>query len=289
MNDRRRTPFNGKVAAAHLKGLVDADRYVEAEPKHVAVVIADLCTEPGGARDRQLLRGEAFMCLDVQEAWVFGYAEKDGYVGWVEAASLNGHPSDVPTHRVASARSYGKSTPGLKEMGRVTPLPFDARLAVVDEIDGWSRIAWGRGSLPRDLYVPSKHLVRLDFAAEDPIAVAELFLGTPYLWGGNSAFGIDCSGLIQAACVACDVACPGDSDMQAVELGVELPDDAPLKRGDLIFWSGHVAWVVNPDKILHANAHHMAVVHEPLKSAIARIEAQGGGPVTARKRLEIPT
>ncbi|WP_317056785.1 hypothetical protein [Roseovarius rhodophyticola] len=121
MNDRRRTPFNGKVAAAHLKGLVDADRYVEAEPKHVAVVTADLCTEPGGARDRQLLRGEAFMCLDVQEAWVFGYAEKDGYVGWVEAASLNGHPSDVPTHRVASARSYGKSTPGLKEMGRVTP------------------------------------------------------------------------------------------------------------------------------------------------------------------------
>ncbi|MEL7258247.1 MAG: NlpC/P60 family protein [Pseudomonadota bacterium] len=289
MSDRRRTPFNGKVAAAHLKGFVEADRYVEAEPKHVAVVVADLCAEPGGARDRQLLRGEAFMCLDVQEAWIFGYAEKDGYVGWIEAASLNGHPSDIPTHRVSSVRSYGKSTPGLKDMGRVTPLPFDARLAVVDEIDGWSRIAWGRGALPRDLYVPSKHLARLDFVADDPVAVAELFLGTPYLWGGNSAFGIDCSGLVQAACVACDIACPGDSDMQAGELGVYLADDAPLKRGDLLFWEGHVAWVVNPNKILHANAHHMAVVHEPLEAAIERIEAQGDGPVIARKRLEIPT
>ncbi len=286
--DRRRTPFNGKVAAAHLKGHIEADRYVEAEPKHVAAVVADLCSGPGGTRDRQLLRGEAFMCLDVQEAWVFGYAEKDGYVGWIEAASLNGHPADTPTHRVSAARSYGKSTPGLKEMGRVTPLPFDARLAVVDEIGDWSRIAWGRGTLPRDLYVPSGHLAPLGMVAEDPVGVAELFLGTPYLWGGNSAFGIDCSGLIQAACVACDVPCPGDSDMQAAELGIILSEDSALMRGDLLFWQGHVALAVDDKTLLHANAFHMTTVLEPLKDAIARIETQGGGPVITRKRLEIP-
>lgn len=286
MSDRRRIPFNGRVAAAYLQGVVEADRYVEAEPKHIVSVLADLCTEPGGARDRQLLRGDVFMCLDAREAWVFGYAEKDGYVGWIESENLTGHPTETPTHRVSSARSYGKSTPGLKDMGRVTPLPFDARLAVLEEADGWSRVAWGRGTLPRDKFVPSGHLSPLKFVAEDPVSVATLFLGAPYLWGGNSSFGIDCSGLIQAACLACDITCPGDSDMQAEELGEHLPDGENLRRGDLLFWQGHVAWVVDEKRILHANAHHMAVAYEPMVEAIARIEAQEDGPVIARKRLE---
>ncbi len=121
--------------------------------------------------------------------------------------------------------------------------------------------------------------------ARDPVAVAERYLGAPYLWGGNSSFGIDCSGLVQAGCRACGMACPGDSDLQEAALGTPLAETSELRRGDLLFWRGHVAWVLDTQRILHANAHHMAVAIEGLKDAIARIAAEGGGPVTARKRL----
>lgn len=286
MTDRRRLHSNGRVAAAYLASMVVAERYVEPEAKCLAAVIADLCAEPKGPRDRQLLRGEVFNFLDLQDGWVFGYAEKDGYTGWLEAASFIPHPNHPTTHRVASSRSYAKSTPGLKAMGRTVSLPHGAKLCVLDESDGWSKVAWGRGTIPNDLYVPSKHLVPSLVLDTDPIEVAELYLGAPYLWGGNSVFGIDCSGLVQAGCLACGIPCPGDSDMQEAELGEPLAEGEPLQRGDLLFWRGHVAWVSDPDTLLHANAHHMAVAYEPIADTIARIKAQGDGPVTSRKRLK---
>jgi cell wall-associated NlpC family hydrolase len=132
--------------------------------------------------------------------------------------------------------------------------------------------------------VPKPHLRPISHPFRDPVTVAQLFFGTPYLWGGNSAFGIDCSGLVQAALLACGIACPGDSDLQAA-LGNTVPDDAPMLRGDLIFWKGHVAMVVDDQTLIHANAHHMAVAYEPIDAAIARIKAQGGGTVTGRRRL----
>lgn len=150
---------------------------------------------------------------------------------------------------------------------------------------GWSMIRIPTGHIPEARFLKSLQLAPPDFAFKDPVAVAELFVHTPYVWGGDSGFGIDCSGLVQAALTACGVECPRDSDMQEAELGQELPEDAPLRRGDLLFWKGHVAWVADPDTILHANAFHMAVTFEPMQDAINRIEAQGDGPVTARKRL----
>lgn len=288
MRDRRRIPANGDVAAAHLKGQVEAARYVEPDPKRLAAVVSDICSAPGGPRDRQMLRGETFNWLEVREGWVFGYAEKDGYVGWMEASHFVAYPAEATTHRVSVSRSYGKSTPGLKDMGLIVSLPHAAEVAVLQEVDGWSRVAWGRATVPRDLYVPSKHLSPLDELKSDPVDVAAMYWGAPYLWGGNSSFGLDCSGLVQAACLVCGIDCPGDSDMQAAELGEALPEEAELRRGDLLFWKGHVAWVVDAGMILHANAHHMAVVYEPMDEAIARIKAQGGGQVTGRKRLEMP-
>jgi cell wall-associated NlpC family hydrolase len=285
VTDRRRLRFNGHVAHSSLQGQVNADRFGDGEACRIVEVVADLCSEPDGPRDRQLLRGDAFTALDVCDGHVFGYAGKDGYVGWLKVTALVNHPAEPPTHRVSAPRSYAKSTAGLKQMGRVTSLPLGAQLAVLENEDGWARVAWSRGTLPQDAFVPAGHLSPIDTHEDDPVDVAERLLGTPYLWGGNSSFGIDCSGLVQAACLACGIPCPGDSDFQEAELGTHLPEGAPLQRGDLLFWKGHVAWVAGPNTLLHANAFHMAVAFEPLQDAIKRIERQGDGPVTARKRL----
>jgi cell wall-associated NlpC family hydrolase len=130
--------------------------------------------------------------------------------------------------------------------------------------------------------MPAAHLAPVDTFESDPAAVAGMFLGTPYLWGGNTAFGVDCSGLVQAAFTACGLPCPADSDMQ-MSLGSEVT--GALRRGDLLFWKGHVAIVVDEARLIHANAHHMAVAFEGIDAAIARIEAQGDGPVLSRRRI----
>lgn len=283
MSDHRQIPANGGVAHISLKGKVAADRYVEGETRLIGAIVTDLSCDINGARDRQLVRGERFCALEIRDGRAFGFAERDGYVGWLQAGDLIA-PVDAPTHRVAAARTYAKTTPGLKAMGAVTPLPFGARLAVAEQVEGWGRVIWSRGTMPRDLHVPMPHLAPIDQVEPDAVAVAERFLGTPYLWGGNSAFGLDCSGLIQAALLACGIACPGDSDQQAAVLGNVLADREPPKRGDLVFWKGHVGILRDAATLIHANAHHMAVMAEPLARAIARI-AEAGGEVTLRRRL----
>lgn len=282
--DRRLTPFNGRVAHVSLRGKVEAERFVEGEPHKVVRPVADLLAAPKGGRDRQLLRGDVFRVLDLQGGLVFGYAESDGYAGWMQAGDLSAALDSAETHRVSASQSYGKSTPSLKAMGQITPLSLGAKLAVVEDVDGWARVAWSLGTLPSEIYVPVQHLSQIDTPESDPVAVAERLVGTPYLWGGDSSFGIDCSGLVQIAQHACGQACPRDSDMQEA-LGTALPPGTQPRRGDLMFWKGHVAWVADPQTLLHANAFAMAVAYEPITSAIARIEAQGDGPVIRHARL----
>ena len=152
----------------------------------------------------------------------------------------------------------------------------------VEDLDGrWARVT-GAGS---EGYVHRAHLRALTEPEDDPIDVATRFLGTPYLWAGNTGDGIDCSGLVQGAMLACGIPCPGDSDQQAAALGDPVPLDADVRRGDLFFWAGHVALAVGDGRILHATAYTMSVIFEPLAEAIDRITAQGEGPVTARRRV----
>lgn len=286
MSDRRLTRFNGRVAHVSLEGQVAAERFTEGTAMEVQTEVLPLLVTPEGPRARELIMGEGFVVLDEVEGFAFGYAERDGYCGWVFAEFL--HPQRAPTHRVAAIRSYWQEDPDLKLSTRLFPLSFGARVKVTHSEGAWSRIviqtapgeAWFR-----DSWMPTAHLAPADSRETDPVAVAEMFLGTPYVWGGNSAFGIDCSGLIQAALLACGTPCPGDSDMQ-MSLGDEV--EGPLARGDLIFWKGHVAMAVDAARLIHANGHDMAVAYEGIEAAIARIEAQGEGPVLARRRLTPP-
>ncbi len=282
MTDRRRLHSNGHVAEASLLGQVDADLFVEGEDRQVVVPVAPILTVPGGARARELVYGEGLRLLEVRGGWAFGYALRDGYAGYVAAAQL-AVPAAPTTHVVRTRMTYALGQPDFKAHTVHLGLSLGARVTVTGRQGKWAGIVTPEGSM----YVPGAHLRPADAVENDPVAVAARLLGTPYVWGGNSALGIDCSGLVQMGCLACGIDCPGDSDMQLDELGQTLPPDAPLRRGDLLFWKGHVAWVADDETLLHANAHHMAVAYEPTDQAIARIEAQGDGPVTARKRLEI--
>ncbi|MFT6452393.1 MAG: cell wall-associated NlpC family hydrolase [Halocynthiibacter sp.] len=270
--DRRLTPANARVALPGWAGETGA-KTVAGEMRAIAAPLADLRAGPDGARDRQMLMGWGFNTLEIHQGWAFGQSVRDGYVGYIEEAALG--PATEPTHIIGVRASHLYPAPDMKSEA-IAALSFGAALHIVDERHKFMETDQG-------LYVPKAHLRLIDRPFSDPATVAQLFFGAPYLWGGNSSAGIDCSGLVQAALIACGGHCPGDSDLQ-MALGAEI-SDGPLARGDLIFWKGHVAICVEEDVLLHSNAHHMAVAYEPTAKAIARIKAQGGGDVTARRRL----
>lgn len=241
---------------------------------------AAILDKPGGARLRELLLGAEFLVQKTRAAHSYGSAARDGYAGWVANACLAA-PGPAPTHYVAAIRTYAKQLPELKDTGPITSLPFASQLSVSGQSGAWAEILLNGAAG----FVPARHLRAMGETFSDRMAVAEMFLGTPYLWGGNSAFGLDCSGLVQAALLACGIPCPGDSDQQQQALGEDIPEGEAMRRGDLIFWKGHVALCVDSARLIHANAHDMAVAHEGIEAAISRIKAKGEGPVTARKRL----
>lgn len=271
--DRRLTPATPRVAHISLKGRVDAPRYVEGDRLRIAMPLVDLLRGPRGARERQLVLGEAFTVIDRSDGHAFGFAAKDGYCGWLPEVALAEGPK--PTHWVASAGTHLYPEPRV-QAPEISALPMGAQVAVIGVSGKFLETTSG--------FVPAPHLRELGDHLADPVAVAAGFLGTPYLWGGNSRAGIDCSGLVQVALGACGIAAAGDSDLQQV-LGADLATGQPLRRGDLLFWKGHVAMVVDEARLIHANGHTMSVAHEGIDACIARVLEQGGGPVTHRRRL----
>ena len=237
--------------------------------------VVDICDGPGGPRIRQLLLGDEVQVGAVRDGWAQVVAAKDGYTGWVDERAL-GDGFDA-THRVAVLASHLYPAPDMKSGGE-TWVSFGSRLRVVSAEGAFFETHDGR-------FVPKPHLRPLNAPFADPATVAQMFFGVPYLWGGNSAMGIDCSGLVQAALLAAGTPCPGDSGPQERTLGAPLAEGAAPRRGDLLFWPGHVAMAVDGDTLIHANAHHMAVAYEPITAAVDRIEAQGDGPLSAHKRL----
>ena len=228
--------------------------------------------DPEAERATQLLLGERFMVYETRpDGLAWGQCATDGYVGYVAAAALG--PDRADGRRVGALWSHRYAAPSVRApvLGE---LPFLADVEAAADAGGFARLGDGG-------FAPAAHLAAPE---GDAAAQAARFLGAPYLWGGRSARGLDCSALVQLAHLAVGAPAPRDSDMQAALLGEELPDDAPLRRGDLIFWRGHVGILLDAETLLHANAHHMAVTAEPLSEAVARIAASGGGPPTMRRR-----
>ena len=270
--DRRLTPYSGRVAHVSLSGVVNAP-LTEGLLAQVIVPLANLCAKPGAARDRQLLLGEAVTVIDRDAGHVFVMSAKDGYCGWMAEADLGQGPT--PTHWVAAPGTHLYTEPQVQAPEKHA-LSLGSRLAVIGSWGAWANTPHG--------FVPLRRLRPLGEWAEDPVAVAESLLGTPYLWGGNSRFGLDCSGLVQVSMHACGLPCPGDSDMQ-MALGRTLGANEAMRRGDLIFWKGHVAMVVDRDRLIHANGHTMSVAYEGIRDCVARVSSGGGGLVLARQRL----
>ncbi|MEO9779238.1 MAG: NlpC/P60 family protein [Sedimentitalea sp.] len=274
MNDPRLTPANNRVAAAHLSDVAPSLSRVTGTPCQVVRPVVDLLRAPDGARDRQLLWGERVDLYEDHAGMSFVRAHKDGYVGYVDSAALR--PSEPVTHWVSAPACHLYQDANIKSPDRHM-LSFGSLVNVVGEADRLAETPFG--------FIPRVHLRPIGETMDDPVKVAELFLGTPYLWGGNSRSGIDCSGLVQTALLASGHECPGDTDMQQSALGRDVTQEGDYQRGDLLYWKGHVAMVVHTDSLIHANGTHMAVVHEPIRAAIDRIDGQGQGPVIAHKRL----
>lgn len=279
--DPRVTPARPDLAARYLKGRVTAERFADPVTYVVTAAVAPVRRGPSldAECDTEALMGERVFVYDIADAgWCWGQLESDGYVGWLPTAAL-GPDGPAPTHRVAALRTLIFPGPSIKLPPVASP-PLGARLAVARADGPLAELEAGGG------FVPLRHLALLDAFEADWVAVAERFLGTPYLWGGKSAAGIDCSGLVQVSLSACGIACPRDSDMQeralgeALEIAGGLP---PLRRGDLVFWKGHVALVRDEATLIHANAFHMAVAVEPIIEAITRIRAAGSDVIAVKR------
>ncbi|HEV2515271.1 MAG TPA: NlpC/P60 family protein [Devosia sp.] len=275
MLDPRLTLARDGIAARSLEGTIPADRYLDTTLRQAQVPAAALRRAPSADAEQldQLLFGELFEVLDEADGWAFGQAHRDGYVGYVAAAAL-GVPGAKPTHTVRALRTYGFSAPSIK----AAPVGLYSMNAPVAEEGREGRFIKTAGG-----WIVEQHLAPVGEDAPDYVAIAAQFVGTPYQWGGRESLGLDCSGLVQQALYAAGIACPRDSDQQAA-MG-EPVEASALRRGDLMFWRGHVAMLTSPTEIIHANSFHMAVAIEPLAEVVERTSRLGGGEPTGYRRI----
>ncbi|HYE48164.1 MAG TPA: NlpC/P60 family protein [Azospirillaceae bacterium] len=269
--DPRVNPYRPDLAASSLKGQVEAARFVDGVPCQVRAGFASLAESPSpeSRQSSQLLFGETFTALEEKDGWVWGQNGTDGYVGYlrIEALDMEVQPA---THRVAALRSFLFPEPDLK-----TPpldvLSLSSPVQVVAEDKGYAELAGGG-------WIYARHLAPLDAAPLDPVETALRFLGVPYLWGGRTSLGLDCSALVQLSLAMAGLDCPRDSDQQRAAVGTlvsETGEGHAYRRGDIVFFPGHVGIMADATDLVHANAFHMMATREPLADVVARAGAKG--------------
>lgn len=273
--DPRTHAYRPDIADIALAGVLFAPHYARAELCRVVADAVTIRARPSNDAPAisQLVHGEGFDMIDKAGGWAWGRCAHDDYVGYVRADALG--PTHTPTHRVTAPLALVFANPDIKAPV-VKALPIGAQVAGVEE-DRFLRIDEG--------YIHQRHVAPLDAVEADPVAVAERLIGSPYLWGGRGGGGVDCSGLIQRAFELAGKAAPRDSDMQRDRFGEPLPDGAPLRRGDLVFFPGHVGLMADAERLLHANAFWMSTVIEPLSDVVDRLKPTHAQPIIARKRI----
>ena len=280
-SDGRLTPANGRVAAIELEDTIAAQRQVAGSWLRCTSPTASLLSVPGGEQVSQILYGEKFRLLECRAGWAFGQMERDGYVGYAEMSQFGA--TGAATHFVTSLWSPVFSGPDIKSPTSVI-LPFGSRLEAAPDNSQQEFLSLAAGG-----HVLAVQACPLDTRLADHASTAERFLGTPYLWGGNSPAGVDCSGLVQMSLTASGLGCPRDSDQQEVALGESVADLGELRRGDLVFWPGHVGIMLDPEVLLHATAHWQSVVREPLRKVADRIRTKGEKAPARGRRLQETT
>lgn len=279
--DPRIHAYRADLADERLTDKVKAERYVPGDLSHVHRDSVPLFSEPSfdGELQTEALFGEAVRIFEIRDGWAWGQILTDDYVGYLPLEALSPGLLE-PTHRVSSLRTFiyeqaNLKSPPIALISMMSPVTVNGR-------DGDFFELADKG------YIYHTHLVPVDEVEVDFVAVAERFVGTPYLWGGRTSLGLDCSALIQIGLLATGQFSRRDSDLQAASLGELLNDTtdlSQLKRGDLVFWKGHIGVMVDETQMLHSNAHHMAVAIEPLEPAVQRIRSNGGGEITALRRF----
>ncbi|MFT3989167.1 C40 family peptidase [Aestuariivirga sp.] len=277
--DKRLNAYRPDLADIRLKGQVDARDFVEGQPRQVVVPLVPIHRGPQGDAMQlsQGLLGETLRVFEERDGWAFAQFDRDGYVGYVRRSALS-ETITPPTHRVAVRSTFLYPAASIKTQPAMA-VSLNAAVTVTGHDGKFAALADGR-------FVIAAHLAAVDQWAEDYVAVAQQFHHVPYYWGGKTAEGLDCSGLVQVALEAAGKPALRDSDMQEKSLGQKLMVNGfdGLKRGDLVFWEGHVGIMTDAETLLHANGHHMMVVEEPLRDAVDRIAATGS-PVTSIRRL----
>jgi len=272
--DPRVSAIRGDLADVAVADLCFAPHYAAPVARACTALSAMVRGKPDAAASAvsELLRGETFHMLDARGEWAWGYCGHDHYVGYVPLDAL-GEAAETSHVTVAAAPLFASAD---IKAPVAALLPPGARLA--GTMDG-AFLATAEG------FVHGRHLRPQGSHDTDWIAVAERYLGAPYVWGGRG-FGVDCSGLVQMVLAACGIPAPRDTDQQAEAIGTALALDAPLRRGDLVFFPGHVGLMMDEARMIHANAHWMAVTIEPLADVVARLREQYEQPIVAIRRIE---